>query len=109
MVDVFGVAADGDAFVGGDAGVDGVGGAEGVDEGFEVGEGFAVARLEGRGVALRRGEVLDGYFGEERGDGEVIWEEGRGERGGIHKHRYRRPKSVPGSNFRPSQFVHYSH
>lgn len=71
MVDVFGVAADGDAFVGGDAGVDGVGGAEGVDEGFEVGEGFAVAGLEGGRVTLnRRTEVLDGCFGVERGDGE---------------------------------------
>ena len=69
MVDVLCVAADGDTFVGGDAGVDGVGGAEGVDEGFEVGEGLAVAGLEGGGVALRRGDVLDGWFLKKRGEG----------------------------------------
>jgi hypothetical protein len=51
VVDVFGVAANGDGLALGDAGVDGVLGPERVDVDLVVGQGAVTAGLEGVGVA----------------------------------------------------------
>ena len=77
VVDIFGVAADGDALFGGNAGVDGIqrGIAEGVDEDLEGAQYLAVARLEGGrvafGVDVEDGERPQEGVGVDAGAGKV--------------------------------------